>query len=130
MNDIKQRLNEELEQIKYQQKIENNLILNESDIRFIFKLLKDNDQELKPMLDVTEALVLRMNKEDYLLMEKHIIDILRYYNLIPNDNLLQCRHKLFFTESKKLVKKSFFGPQSIEKVKDELIIQNIFKKLL
>jgi len=129
MNDIKQRLEQELDQIRYQQKLEKGLVLTEDDIHTIFKILRDNDQELKPMLDIMEGLIVKSVKEDYLITEKYINEIFRYYNILPSDDMIRCRHKFFFTESKKLVKKNFFGPQALENVKNELTVQEIFKKL-
>lgn len=126
---IKDKLERELEEIRYHQKRQKGLLLQEDDIKILFALLKDNDQEMKPMLDIMETLVLKELNEDYLQAEKHMTDILKYYNLVENKDFLRSRHKFFFTESKKLVKKPFFGPDALEKVKTEIAIHNIFKKL-
>lgn len=129
MNDIKMRLCEELDNLEHQQKVESGLILTETDVRYIFRILKENDQELKPLFEVIESMMLSIKKENYFLMEDHIRNLLKFYNIIPNDNFIGSRHKLFFTETKQLVKKSFFGRAAIDKVKAELEIENIFKKI-
>jgi hypothetical protein len=129
MNDVSYRLNQELEQIRYSQKKELGINLTEEDIHIIFRILQDQDQEMKPMLAMMEIMASKLIKDDYLLVEKYMGELLKYYQLLPNDDFINCRHKLFFTDSKQLVKKSFFGPTLVEKVKDELAIHNIFKKL-
>jgi hypothetical protein len=129
MNDVSYRLNQELEQIRYSQKKELGINLTEEDIHIIFRILQDQDQEMKPMLAMMEIMASKLIKDDYLLVEKYMSELLKYYQLLPNDDFINCRHKLFFTDSKQLVKKSFFGPTLVEKVKDELAIHNIFKKL-
>lgn len=130
MKNISQRLDEQLEEITYQKKCEDGRILTDDDLKIIFQILKNNDQELKPLLDVMETLVLNASPSNYILLEKCIVQVLKYYNIVDNDDLIKCRHKLFFTESKKLVKKTFFSPKVNEKIKDEMSIHGIFKKIL
>jgi hypothetical protein len=126
---IKDMLNEELDKIRYQQKMEKGTLLTEEDIGIIFSIFRTNDQELKPMLDITEKLILNQLNTNYVQVEKLILEMMRYYNILDNQDFIKCRHKFFFTESKKLVKKPFFGPETLEKVKTELTVHNIFNKL-
>jgi hypothetical protein len=126
---IKDMLNEELDKIRYHQKMEKGTLLTEEDINVIFSIFRANDQEVKPMLDIMEKLMIGQLSQDYLQVEKSILEMFKYYNILDNADFIKCRHKFFFTESKKLVKKPFFGPETLEKVKTELTIHNIFNKL-
>lgn len=127
--DIKLKLEEELDQIRYKQKLFLGTTINETDIRELMQVLKSSDHEIKPLLDVLENLIIPMLTVDYLLAEKSLVQLLTFYNIISNNDLIKCRHKYYFTENKKLTKKQFFSPKVLEKVKDELSINGIFKKL-
>lgn len=129
MEDINIRLEKELENIRYNVRVKENLLLTGEDISIIFKILKEQDLELKPMLDILEVLLIQSLQNDYLATEKYILGILKYYNIIKTNDLIHCRHKFFFSEDKKLIKKPFFCPAVSQKVSDELQIQNIFKKI-
>jgi hypothetical protein len=129
MKSIKERLEEELQGLDYVKRCEAGLILTDEDIKTIFAIVKNSDQEVKPLLEIMEVLVENSSPSNYILIEKCLIQLLKYYNIIENNDLIKCRHKFFFTETKKLVKKPFYSPKVNEKIKDELAIHGIFKKI-
>lgn len=127
---IKNKLDYELKKITYEKKKNKNLLLTENDIRLVFSLLKKNDQEVNPLLTIIESTFLNteLNEKNYIFIEESIKEILKYYKLMENKDLINCRHKFFFTESK-LIKKAFFGPNKTQDIIAELKINDIFDKL-
>lgn len=127
MSSILDKLNVELDRIRLEQKRESGLILSNEEIQNVFDTLKKEDFELKPVLETIEKLISSIPEDKYMLKEEALIKLLKYYNLIDNNDILSIRHKLFFTEERKMVKKPYFSPEASHKIKEK--IQNIFSKL-
>lgn len=127
MSSILAKLNEELDRIRLEQKREAGLILSTEEIKNVFDTLKKEDFELKPVLEAIETLISVIPDEKYMLKEETLVKLLKYYNLIDNNDIMSIRHKLFFTEERKMVKKPYFSPESSTKIKEK--IQDIFAKL-
>lgn len=124
---ILQKLQIELDKIHNQQKLNSGNILNEQDIKNIITTLKEKDIEVKPLLEIIEQLILNVDKENYILIEKTIIEILKYYNLLENNCFSTCRHKYFFSDDKKLIKKLFFTEE--HKIDIKKRIKDVYSKL-
>ena len=127
MSSILSKLNEELDRIRLEQKRESGQILSPEEIKNVFDTLKKEDFELKPVLEAIETLLSYIPDEKYMLKEETLVKLLKYYNLIDNNDILSIRHKLFFTEERKMIKKPYFSPESSHKIKEK--IQDIFAKL-
>lgn len=126
MSSILIKIQEELDNIHISQKLNSGNVLTENDIKSFIKILKDKDIEVKPLLILIEKLLLN-NKDNYLLIEKTIIELLKYYNLLDNSNFNSCRHKYFFSEQRKLIKTKYFTEEHKKGIQTQ--IQNIYKKL-
>lgn len=124
--DISKKLEDHMKAIEYEQKKANGLLLNREDIHVIFKILKENDQEIENLLSIIETSL--QTSQDYIFIEESVRSILKYYTILENDDLMNCRHKFFFTESR-LVKKTFFGPSKLSDIKTELDVLGILHKL-
>lgn len=124
---ILEKLDEELNRIRLEQKRENNSLLTEEEIHTVFEVLKKEDFELKPVLESMEKVLNKVYNDQYMLVETTLINLLKYYNLIDNKDIMAIRHKLFFTEERKMIKKPYFSPESASKVKEK--IKNVFTKI-
>lgn len=123
---LKEQLDQELNRIRYEQKSKDESVLNESDIKQVFDVLKKEDLELKPVLECIEKIIVQIPEENCILREQTISALLKYYNIIKNDDIMNIRHKIFF-ENRKLIKKPYFSQESREKIKEN--IQHIFRKI-
>jgi hypothetical protein len=128
MSSIKENLEESLEKIRITAKRESNTLLTESDVTELFNVLKHEDFELKPILNIVEKSFIKLLKsEKYLFLEESIIELLKYYKLIDHVDLINIRHKLFFSDEKKLVKQMYFTENEHKKIKQK--IDHIIKKI-
>jgi hypothetical protein len=127
MSDILKKLEEETRRIEYEKKREYGTLLTEDEIKNIFELLKKEDLELKPILELIEKNLQFLPEDQYMIKEETIKSILTYYKILENSDFLNIRHKLFFTESKVMVKKPYFSPETTEKIKEN--IKTIFQKI-
>lgn len=127
MSDILKKLEEATHKIEIEKKREYGTILTDEEIKLFFTILKKEDFELKPLMESIEVMIQHLPEEKYMVKEQLIKDILKYYKLIENDDLLNIRHKLFFTDDKIMVKKPFFSPKNINVLKEKL--QPIFNKV-
>lgn len=123
--DILEKIQEELNNIHVQQKLNSGNVIDENDIKKVFTILKEKDQEVKPLLLLIEQLLIKT--ENYLLLENTIVEILKYYNLSDKTDFINCRHKYFFSDDKKLIKRKFFTEDHERDIK--LKIQEVYKKL-
>lgn len=123
--DLIDKIQEELNNIHVQQKINSGNVINEQDIKKVFNILKEKDIEVKPLLELIENLLFK--NTNYLLTENTIVELLKYYNLSEKTEFLNCRHKYFFSEDKKLIKKKFFTEEHERDIKSK--IEEIYKKL-
>lgn len=123
--DLLDKIQKELNNIHVQQKINSGNVINESDIKKVFNILKEKDQEVRPLLELIETLLLK--NTDYLLTENTIVEVLKYYNLSEKLNFINCRHKYFFSDDKKLIKKKFFTEDHERDIKSK--IEEVYKKL-
>lgn len=128
---IQKKLDLQLREIMLNEKNKHGMLLNFHDVKIIFSILKQNDKETKPMLDIIEnSLIMLDFKNQYVFIEESVKNILKYYNIIGDTDLINCRHKFFFTkQDNKLTKKPFFSQKTIENIKSELTINNIIEKL-
>jgi hypothetical protein len=129
MDNVKLRLEKKLEEIELQKRIESGNVLSRDDIKVLFEVLKNADQEVAPLLEATEVLCDNLLHTDYVLAETQIKSILGYYNILEGYDIIKSRHQYFFTEERKLVKKPYFAPGKLEKEKTSLNENNIFRKL-
>lgn len=127
MSNILKKLEEATHKIEIEKKREYGTILTDEEIKLFFTVLKKEDFELKPLMESIEVMLQHLPEEKYMVKEQLIKDILKYYKLIENDDLLNIRHKLFFTDDKIMVKKPFFSPKNINVLKEKL--QPIFNKV-
>lgn len=127
MSDIFKKLEEATNLIEFEKKKEYGTLLSEEEIKTIFEILKKEDFELKPILEDIEKILNHLSEEKYMIKEQTIKSLLKYYKIIETSDLMNIRHKLFFTEEKMMVKKPYFSQQSIEKIKEN--IQTIFTKI-
>lgn len=127
MSNILKKLEEATHKIEIEKKREYGTILTDEEIKLFFTVLKKEDFELKPLMESIEVMIQHLPEEKYMVKEQLIKDILKYYKLIENDDLLNIRHKLFFTDDKIMVKKPFFSPKNINVLKEKL--QPIFNKV-
>jgi hypothetical protein len=123
--DLLDKIQNELNNIHIQQKISSGNVINADDIKLIFTILKEKDQEVKPLLLLIEKLL--SNNKDYFLLETTVVDLLKYYNLSEKTDFINCRHKYFFSDEKKLIKRKFFTEDHERDIKTK--IQEIYKKL-
>lgn len=125
---ILNKLDQEIYNIHIKQKLASGNILNENDINILFKILKDRDIEVKPLLIMIENFILNESIEkNYHIIEKTVISLLKYYNLLENDDFTTCRHKYFFSENRKLIKKKYFTEEHIKDIKTN--INTIYNKI-
>lgn len=127
MKSIYERLEEETLKIKLEKKKEIGTVLTEEEILLVLNELKNKDLELKPMFLVLEKLIKHIPQEKQMIIEEIIIDLFKYYNLLENTDILNIRHKLFFTDDKKIVKKPYFSPETRQLLTEKL--QTIFEKI-
>ncbi len=126
--DLVHKIQQELDNIRITQKLNSGNILEENDIRELIKILKTKDIEVRPLLEIIESLLVNIDvEESYLLIESNIIRLLKYYNLIENTNFTTCRHKYFFSESRKLIKTKYFTEEHEVEIKQK--IKKIYQKL-
>lgn len=127
MKSILDRLEEETIKIELEKKQLYGNLLTKEEIQLVFSELKNKDMELKPIFLIIEKLIKHIPEEKYIVIEEMIKELLKYYNLIENTDILNIRHKLFFTDDKKIIKKSYFSPNSVRQLKEKL--QTIFEKI-
>lgn len=123
------KLSKELDYIKYKKNKSNGIFLNKEDINLIFETLKKSDKELQPLLETFEDVVEKMYDTDHYFVKNIIKDILQYYNILNNNNLMESRHKFYFTESKNLVKKPYLSNKSLNQIKEKFNMYRIFEKV-
>lgn len=132
MNDISlsEQLNMYLERTELKVKSENGMILDKSDIKYVFSLLKQHDLELAPVLCIIEDMINFMVVENLFEANQYIRDIFKYYNIIDNDNLIKCRHLIVLSEKRnKTIKKRFFDEKKINWLRNKLEERDILKKI-
>lgn len=125
--DIKDKLNTKLKEISYARRFAYSMTLNDGDIVEIFDCLSKHDPETKPLLESMKVMCL--NCEDKILVEDQIKSILKYFNIIENYNITNCRHMFLFNESRKLVKTKLFNDDKLLVIKNMLNERKIFEKL-
>jgi len=54
---------------------------------------------------------------------------LKFYRLVENDDIMNIRHKLMFTDSKKIINTPFLNESKIKEIQDRLNEKEIYKKL-
>jgi hypothetical protein len=128
-SDITSRLDNHLDRLEYEEKLQNGTYLNKDDIILIFDTLRKNDMELSPILDTFQDMVSIFYEKDHYYMKNCICELLKYYNIVEHKNIMRTRHKFFFSESRNLVKKPFFDEKTIQKIRDILNVHKIFQKL-
>ena len=128
---IQKKLDIEIREIILNEKKKHGLLLTHDDINVIFSILKQNDKETKLMLEIIQNNLVNIDiKENYVYIEDSVKKILNYYHIIGTPDLLNCRHKFFFTtQENKLTKKPFFSKKTIDNIRKELTINNIIEKL-
>ncbi|MFW6130958.1 MAG: hypothetical protein ACOC56_07225 [Atribacterota bacterium] len=126
---LTEKLTRELDYIKYKKKKTDGVFLNKEDINIIFETLKKTDKELLPLLETFNNVADKMFDSDHYFVKNMIKDILQYYNILNNDNLMESRHKFYFTESKNLVKKPYLSNKSLNQIKEKFNIYRIFEKV-
>jgi len=129
MSGIYERLNEELDRLLYEKEVEKGNYLTKDDIDLIFETLKKSDKELEPLFENFKILVDQLIDQDNYLVRNTICNLLEYYNILENPNVMKSRHKFYFSESKKLIKKPYFSPTALENIKNTFKEHRIFKKL-
>lgn len=129
MSDVRERLEQKLQQIEFEKRIQTGNILSHEDVAVIFSVLKESDQEVMPLVESLEDFCQNLLHTEYLLVEDHLKSILKYYNIISGSDILKSRHQFFFTEERKLTKKPYFSPEKLETVKTTLHENNIFRKM-
>lgn len=127
MKSILDRLEDETIKLELEKKQLYGQLLTKEEIQLVFTELKNKDMELKPLFLIIEKLIKHIPEEKYIVVEEMLKEILKYYNLIENTDILNIRHKLFFTDDKKIIKKPYFSPNSVEQLKEKL--QTIFEKI-
>lgn len=127
MKTIYERLEEETLKIKLEKKKQTGTVLTEEEISLVLNELKNKDLELKPVLNVLEKLIKHIPPEKQMIIEEVLIDLFKYYNLLENTDILNIRHKLFFTDDKKIIKKPYFSPEVRHLLTEKL--QTIFEKI-
>lgn len=128
--DIANKLSKELDKIKYKIKMEKGDYLTIEDVEVVFQTLKKFDNELSPLYETVEKLVYKMFDIDHYFVKDCIVEMLLYYNIIENPNLMKSRHKIFITESKNsVVNKPFFSNSALEKIKEIFDKHRIFNKI-
>lgn len=120
---VLKKLETRLNDIHIEQKLNSGNILTKNDIEKLFKILKQKDVELKPVLIMLESLINTLDfKKDYKLLETVIIDTLKYYNIIEGSNFINCRHKYFFSDDKKLIKTKFFTEEHVKNIESDITL--------
>lgn len=128
-DNLSQKLNEHLDRILYENKVKEGKYLSKDDIDVIFDTLKKYDMELIPLLESTEKMVYKIYENDHYFVKNIIKDILIYYNIIENENIMKSRHLLYFTESKQLAKKPYFNNKKLNEIKILFNSYRIFEKV-
>lgn len=129
-DDVANKLTKALEQIKYKIKTEKGDYLNREDLNVIFETLRKYDQELSPILETFERLAFELYDDNHFLVKECILEVLKYYNIVDNSNLMKTRHKIFFTESKNnIVNKPFLSQNALDKIKAVFNQYRIFDKI-
>lgn len=128
-DDLSQKLTEQLDRIIYENKINDGKYLNKDDITIIFETLRKYDMELFPLLESVEQLVWKVYDTDHYFVKNVIKDILTYYNIMENENIMKSRHLLYFTESKQLAKKPYFNEKKLKEIKILFNSYRIFEKV-
>jgi hypothetical protein len=126
MDSIKNKLEATLSEISLEKKKENNKLIDEDDFYTLFEELRSADKEVIPLIKIIELLLLNLDYSKYVLIEESIKEILNYYGLAGQDDLMNMRHKIFFEEGK-IVKKRFFTKEQKEEVKNK--ISSILSKI-
>lgn len=127
-SEIAIKLEEKMKEISLDTRKKHGLVINYHDIKTIFSILKKYDKEVGPLLSIVENFLLK--ESDISLKEEIIKSCFIYYNILENNDLINCRHKYFFTETdKKLIKKPFFTEKVLTSIKEELFLNGIFKKI-
>lgn len=129
MSNISDRLNDKLDRLMYESKVESGNFLNKDDIRLIFETLKKADLELSPLFETMEKMIDKLYDTDHYFVKTSIKEMLEYYNIVENTDMMKRRNKFYFTESKKLTKKPFFSPAAIEKIRSTFKTNRIFQKI-
>ena len=127
MSDIFKKLEEATNLLEFEKKKEYGTLLTEEEVSSIFVILKKEDFELKPILESIEKVLTHLPEEKYMIKEQTIKSLLTYYKILETNDLMNIRHKLFFTEERMMVKKPYFSQQSIEQIREN--IQTIFTKI-
>ena len=128
-DNLSKKLNEQLDRIVYDNKVNGGKYLNKDDITIIFETLRQYDMELSPLLEFVEQMIWKLYDNDHYFVKNAIKDILVYYNIMENDNIMKSRHKLYFTESKQLAKKPYFNNDKLKKIKILFNSYRIFEKV-
>lgn len=129
MSKIESKLTEHIDRIHYEQKKSKGEILDDDDIDLIFETLKKNDCELIPILETFKKMVDKISDVDDYFAHNMMRELLEYYDIIDNNDLMKTRHKLFFTESKQLVKKPYFSEKTLKYIKNTFNTHRIFQKV-
>lgn len=129
MNDVKTKLEEKMQQIEYNKRVESGNILDHEDLNVVFNILKENDKELLSIYESIEEMCHSILETNYILVEKQVKNFLKYYNILNGNDILNSRHQFFFTEARKLVKKPYFSQDKMENIKQKLNENNIFRKI-
>jgi hypothetical protein len=127
-NNIKTKLEKTLKKISIDKRIEHGMVIDYHDIKTIFTILRKYDKEVNPLLNLIELFLIK--EQDIEIKEDVIKSCLMYYNILDNNDFINCRHKYFFTQKdKKLIKKPFFTEKVLNDIKQEFILNGIFKKI-
>lgn len=130
MTEIIHKLDRQIEQIEYEKRKKNGCILEEKDIKLIFEILKEADKEIAPVLESFSRLCTsKLDDETYLIIEKELKSVLKYYNILDGCSIMTSRHQLFFTEERKVVKKPYFNKDNLDYIKNIFHEIGLFKKL-
>lgn len=125
--DIQDKLTIKLKELSYSRRLSSNMVITDDDITEVFDCLSKYDQETKPLLESIKQLCLRT--DDRIFIEDQLRIILKYFNIIENTNITNCRHMFLFNESRKLVKTKFFSSDKLSTIKNILNERKILQKL-
>jgi hypothetical protein len=126
---LKERLNEELNRIIYEQKKSYGYYLQLEDVQMIVETLKKIDMEISPLLDILLESLTQNFDDNHFFVTTKIEQLLKYYRLLENDDIMNIRHKLMFTESKKMVNSPFLNESKIQEIREVFDHNGIYKKL-
>ena len=126
MDSIKNKLESTLSEISLEKKKENNKLLDENDFYTLFQEIRNADKEVIPLIKIIEVLLLNLDHSKYILIEEMVKELLSYYGLAGQDDLMTMRHKIYF-EDGKIVKKRFFTKEQKEEIKST--ISDLLKKI-